>query len=133
MDGLPENIRHRPATLSEVLEPWEAAGESRHDCLPHRSGLLHFLARLGLCAGGLSVPFFLPFLPGLALACLVRHLARRDLDLMSRGDMDQRGYQGTVRAFSEAKTALLLSIVGPLLWIVVSGIAVLSLALRHHR
>jgi hypothetical protein len=121
MDGDRENGRGRPATLAEVFEPWEIAGESRRDSVPHRAGLLRALARCGVLAGGLSFPFILPGVVGLALGVLTGASARRDLDLISRGYMDHRGYHPTAKALSDARAAVVLSLLGPLLWLVVAG------------
>jgi hypothetical protein len=132
MDGDCESIKDRPATLADVFEPWEAAGESRRDCQPHRAEALQTLARLGMLAGGLSFPFFFPCVPGLTLGALTRLLARRDLDLICRGHMDHRGYHTTLRALSEARAALVLSLLGLLLWIFVCGFVVLLILIARN-
>jgi hypothetical protein len=125
-----ENPEGRPTTLAEVFTPWEAAGESRRDCRPHRAESLLLLARCGILAGGLSFPFVFPSFVGLALGGLTRALARHDLDLICRGDMDQDGYRPTANAFAEARTAMIVSALGLLFWLGVCGLILLAVATR---
>ena len=94
MDAKPDGTR-RPLTAEEIFQPWELDGRSRFDCLPDRAWLLTPLARVSVLAGGLSFLCLLPAAVGLPLGVIVAFLARRDLDDMAAGEMDQRGYHAT--------------------------------------
>jgi hypothetical protein len=113
MDAKPDGTG-RPLTAEEVFQPWELDGRSRCDCLPDRAWLLTPLARASVLAGGLSFLCFLPAAVGLPLGVVTASLARRDLDAMAAGDMDQRGYHATRKAWSDARAGAVLSLLGGL-------------------
>ena len=113
----PRRKEERPPFLEEVFQPWELAGEARRDCEPHRAGLLAALARISLLAGGLSFVCPPASLVGLPLGLVTRAMARRDLDLIFAGGMDHRGYRRTEKARSASHAGVILSLLGPLLWL----------------
>jgi hypothetical protein len=115
MDGKPEKDRQRMLTLEEVFEPWELVGQSRRDCEPHRARLLLVFSRISLGAGCLSlIPCFglIPAIFGFWLGIATRTMARRDLDMISAGDMDHQGYHETDKARSNSHAAVMLSVLG---------------------
>jgi hypothetical protein len=133
MDGKPVRDSERMPTLEEVFEPWELAGESRRDCEPHRARLLRALARVSFLAGGLSIFCLLPALLGLPLGLMTRAMAGRDLDLISAGNMDHRGYHETEQARSDSHTGVILSLLGILGWFVVGAVLVLCILIAFWR
>jgi hypothetical protein len=74
------------------------------------------LARLSVLAGGLSFLCFLPTAVGLPLGIVTAFLAWRDRDDMAAGEMDQRGYHATRKAWSGARAGAVLSLLGDLVW-----------------
>jgi hypothetical protein len=128
-DGSNEDQGDMPS-LAEVFRPWEQRGESRRDCRRHRGGLLLFLARIALLAGGLSLvcpPFGLL---GLAMGLATCVLARHDLDLIFAGEMEQQGYKPTEKARSDGHAATIVSALGVILWLVVVASICGILAMR---
>ena len=115
-----------PLTAEAIFQPWELVGESRRDCEPHRASLVAVLAYASLVCGGLSFVCPLFSMYGIALGVMTRVMARRDLDLIAAGDMDQCGYVPTGKAFATARAAVILSIIGPLLWLGLLGVPVLA-------
>jgi hypothetical protein len=110
---MPEREHERALlTAEEVFEPWELSGESRYDCEPHRARLLAFLAYGSLVAGSLSFVCFFTGLVGLPLGLVAWSMARRDLDRISAGDMDQNGYHPTEKARSNAQAGVFLNLLG---------------------
>jgi hypothetical protein len=130
MDDQLKKDECRASPLEDLFRPWELVGEARRDCQPHRAGLLLWLARISLLAGGLSF-VCLPFgLIGLALALGTRRLARRDLESIFAGEMDQYGYAPTEKARADSNVAVVVSLLGSLFWLVL--LALFSvLAVRH--
>jgi hypothetical protein len=110
------NEPEMPAPAEEIFQPWQLAGESRRDCEPHRAQFLSALAYISLLLGGLSFLCLLPGFLGLVLGLMTGMMARRDLDLIVTGDMDQRGYAQTDRAWGNARAAMKLSFLGLLAW-----------------
>jgi hypothetical protein len=119
MEAKGDPAGNRWPTLAEVFHPWEWSGESRRDCKPHRARLLLLLARASLLAGALSF-LCLPFgIIGLPLGLVTRAMARRDLDLISAGEMDHRGYKLTEKARSDSHASVILSLLPFSFWFLV--------------
>jgi hypothetical protein len=116
MDATPRKAERKSPTLEELFQAWELAGESPRDCEPHRAGLLLLMARASLLAGGLSFVCLLPALAGIPLGLLTGAWARRDLDLICAGRMDQDGYRETERARSDGRAGAILGPLGLLFW-----------------
>ena len=146
MDARPNETSNKPPTIDEVFQPWELIGESRRDCEPHRGRLLRWLARISLLVGVLSflyppiaalllfdgmgleagwLQLSLVLLPnglmGFLLGSVIQMLARRDLDAMSAGNMDQRGYGDTEKARIESHAGAVVSLLGSLFWSIPLG------------
>lgn len=123
MDGKSDASGERLPTLEEVFQPWELAGESRSDCRPHRADFLRWMTRISFLLGGLS--FVCPPLGllGLPLALVVRRMARRDLDVIFTGDMDQSGRPGTEKAWIDSQAAAFVNLLPALFsTIVLAGV-----------
>jgi hypothetical protein len=99
-----------PAAAEEIFTPWELMGESRRDCQQDRAKSLAVLAFLSLLTGCLSFLCPLSGLLGLALGQITKVLARRDLDSISAGHMDQKGYGPTRKVLAHAYAAMSLSL-----------------------
>jgi hypothetical protein len=115
MDGQSNAAGELLPALEQLFQPWELVGESRRDCRSHRAGLLLAMARLSLLLGGLSLLCPPLGLIGLPLALIIRRMARRDLDAMFAGDMDQRGRQRTEKAWSDSLAAAFIYLIGCLI------------------
>jgi len=59
---------------------------------------------------------------------IVAFLARRDLDAMAAGDLDQRGYHATRKAWSDARAGAMLNLLGGLVWSVLLTAMLAALA-----
>jgi hypothetical protein len=116
MDATPGKPERTSPLLEELFQPWELAGESPRDCEPHRAGLLLLMARVSLLAGGLSFVCLVPALVGVPLGLVTGAWARRDLDRICTGRMDQDGYRQTERARSDARAGVILGLLGLLFW-----------------
>jgi len=110
MDGKSDAAGERLPTLEEAFQPWELTGESRHDCRLHRAGFLLGMTRISFLLGGLS--FLCPPLGllGLPLALVIRRMARRDLDAIFAGDMEQRGRAPTEKAWIDSQAAAFVNL-----------------------
>ena len=119
--------KERSLDAEAIFKPWEMIGESRRDSLPHRARALTVLARTALFASGLGFLCPLLSLTGIVLGLTTRILARRDLDLICAGEMDQDGYVLTGKAWAEARVALILGFLGSIWWIFVLWLVWLKL------
>jgi hypothetical protein len=106
-----ETMPDVPPDESEDARPWEAPGEVRRDCLPHRGHVLMWIGAAsvvcGVTAPVLGVTAFAGFVLGLAAYWLAVH----DLRAMAGGCMDSRGREETERARHRAEVGIGLSVV----------------------
>jgi hypothetical protein len=104
--------------------PWEQAGATRRDCMPHRSKLVQALsgAALGCSLFWLILPLGIV---GLTLGITGWRLAACDLNEMRAGRMDPAGWPHTEQAYRWARWAVLLSVLG-----LACGTAALAFALH---
>jgi hypothetical protein len=115
-----DDAEPRPS-LTEIFKPWEILGESRRDCVSDRAVLLKWLAWASLLLSGLNatcLPFWLLALP---LALVTRAMARHDLELVSCGEMDQRGYEATEGARNESAAAVRMNVVYAAGWLLLAA------------
>ena len=108
-------------TEEERLTPWQKVGALRRDCEPHRGRLLATLARWSILAGVASLTCIFPGLAGLPLGITAWKMAKRDLVLIRRGDMDNSGLDQTEKAMTAAREGTVLSLFGLVLWSVAMG------------
>ena len=107
--------------LDATFEPWELDGGSKRDCTSHRADMLKRMAAFSTGAGYLSLflfPLLVPSLTAMLLGLLTRAMAERDLDRMRAGAMDNRGYQETEKAWFDSRAAVIVSVLGPLIWFI---------------
>jgi hypothetical protein len=147
MDVKPQGIQTQQPRLKTVFEPWELRGATKRDCAPDRAGLLTGLAHFSTAAAWIFVTLFpiLVFIPvivlehkkdrsnpaniGYGLLCLLppltaigsamltRRLATQDLKRMWTGDMDRCGLEATWMAWSRSRSALWITLLGPVGWV----------------
>jgi hypothetical protein len=110
----------------EEDRPWERPGAVRRDCAPHRGQLLRWLATLALLAGTFAGVCFVPIVLSLPLGLTVLVAAGYDLRRMRRGHTDPGGRGLTRDAFVCALVALLVPLLGWLLWTLLVVFAQLS-------
>ena len=147
MDARPNETGNKPPIIDEVFQPWELLGESRRDCVSHRGRLLGWLAWISVLVGGLSflyppiaaillvdigwvkpgwLQLGLVVLPmglfGFLLGWVIQRLARRDLDAMSAGEMDHRGYAETEKARGDSHAGAIVSLLGLFFWGIPLGV-----------
>ena len=113
-------------TAEAVFTPWELEGQSRRDIRPHRAAMLRRLAWLSLLVGAGSWVCLVPPIIGFALGLTAWQMARRDLDLMRRGEMDTSGRCLTEKARSNAHAGAVLSFLGLLPWTLLTAYACLA-------
>jgi hypothetical protein len=102
--------------------PWKLPGGFRFDGEPHRGPLLFDLGQLSLMIallGVLPMCFLCSAPVAIPLGLRVWIMARRDLALMHRGEMDTRGREDTELGRKKARWALVLALTSLLLWGVV--------------
>jgi hypothetical protein len=90
----------------------------RRDCASHRGPLLRWLATVALLCAALAGVCVVPVVLSLPPGVTVLALAWRDLRCMRAGQMDPGGRALTRDAFVCALVALLVPILGWLLWTV---------------
>jgi hypothetical protein len=147
MDVKPEGIKTQQPTLKLGFEPWDLQPATKRDCSPDRTALLTGLAWFSTAAASLYVFVFpilvivpilvlehkkdrhdplklsysllclIPPLMAIASALITRSIAANDLKRMWTGDMDRRALHAARKAWSRSRTALWITLLGPLGWI----------------
>src|SRR5258708_3969270 len=121
MEMRAEAMHERRSLLEITFEPWELDGGSKRDCVSHRAGLLKLMTKFSVIAGCVSVllfPLLLPSLASIVTGLCSRAMAARDLSRMRAGEMDNRGYRETEKAWFESRVGMMLSLVGLVLWLI---------------
>ena len=100
--------------------PWEqAGGPVRRDCEPHRGSFIVALGRLALAVPGLLGLAYFPFavtsLLAICLGLAVSIMARDDLELMRKKEMDPEGEASTMSGQTAASVGFIIGLVGLLL------------------
>jgi hypothetical protein len=103
--------------------PWERPGCVRRDCAPHRGRLLSRLALVALACWAGSYILIIPGLVGFVLGAAVWVMAQKDLKSMERGEMDPTGREKVEQARERAFFAMLFSILGTIVGLVLLGLA----------
>jgi hypothetical protein len=96
----------------EEVPPWEARGQIRRDCAPHRGSVLVLLGSGALVCGMLAVCLIVPGLFGLPFGLVIYVLSQRDLERMKAGTMDPDGRTLTIQGGELAVGGALLSLLG---------------------
>jgi len=147
MDVKPKGIKPKQSTNRAVTEPWELRAECKRDGEPHRAALLTGLAWISNRAAWLYVSIFpvlliipivlleykkdrhdplkvcysllclIPPLMAIGSALLTRRMAAHDMKRMWTGDMDRRALPATRKAWSRSRTAIWITLLGPLGWV----------------
>ena len=127
MPGPPDPRRHplprlRDGVQSDDDRPWEqAGGPVRRDCEPHRGSFIVALGRLALALAvpgllGLAYfPFAVASLLAICLGLAVSIMARDDLELMRKKEMDPEGEASTMSGQTAASVGFIIGLVGLLL------------------
>src|SRR5262245_38433775 len=109
--------QQQPEPLPQGEErPWEAEGNVRRDCEPHRGNWLNLFATLALLLGAVAGACIYFGVVSVPFGIVVWRLASRDLAKMRAGRMDPNGEKQTRDARNCARVAVFIPLVGLLIW-----------------
>jgi hypothetical protein len=102
--------------FEEEERPWEAEGNVRRDCEPHRGNWLGLFGTLAVLLGAVAGACIYFGVVSVPFGIVVWRLASRDLAKMRAGRMDPNGEKQTRDARNCARAAVFIPLVGLLIW-----------------